>query len=289
MIIGGIVSATTLKHENMQRFFLRILACTVAVFGLNPAAISSDNPNSTLPCLSGICLGEEIAKYSSSIDWKLPKVEVNLGNSPFSELYSLQERALGIPAGSGKNIYLSGDTADGFTFDFYQKHPSFANFDGAVVIPDTATVRVDGPFIQALASNGVTFCRDVFFRASFDSNSGYPTWVSFRPDAQGKLRITELIRSYPLSSQEEVNATIASLHKEYPFLAGYPLSNSDLRFTQTESDGWFAGPWGGQFKLFQYTNSHELYLAFNYKNVGNSEQLKKNPTCPQRVIRNSID
>lgn len=254
---------------------------------------SEDNSySSRLPCLSGVCLGDEIAKYAHSIAWKLPPEKVNIGNSPFSELFLLQNRIIGLPAGSGKNIYLAGNTADALTFDFYRKYPGFRNFNGPVIIPDTAVVRVDGAFILTLLNNNITFCHDVDFRAGFDSSSGYPTWVSFRPDAQGTLRVTELIRDYRLTSLEEVKSIIASLHSEFPFLVKWP---SQIPISAPNNNGWLfpddwhEGPWGGYFKLIEYRGDNELYLAFDYKDVSSETQLKNNPMCPQPVVRHSID
>lgn len=234
------------------------------------------------PCLSGICLGDSITTHAHSVNWNLPPTKITVGNSPFSELYRIQDRIIGLPENSGANIYLSNRTPRNLLFnsDFYKRYPSFRDFEGEIIEPDGAMVRVDGPFIYTLSDPGIVFCRNIFFRAGFTSTNGYPTWVSFRPDKDGVPRVVELIRQYHLPNRQSVDATTLSIRKEYPFL---PAARSNV-------DDWKDGPWGGKYQFVDYGIDNELRLAFTlYENGATDEQLSAKPVCPQPQIRSTID
>ncbi|HLI17379.1 MAG TPA: hypothetical protein VKV22_03800 [Rhodanobacteraceae bacterium] len=210
--------------------------------GTSGAAQESNFNAQGYPCLSGVCVNDEMVSHLNTIQW-LPLHEHSALENRLllrTATWNFQDIILGIPASSYQQVEL-----------------------------DSMRNIADKPIIALLTSSGVIFCRNLYFDARFLSPSGYTTYVRFGPSEDGKLRVRSISRIYHINDQTQIANLLQEIGRQFPFFKDR-RGRVDPYYNTTGFESW-----GGTARLNVDPLGVTLEFASSSINSRNIEQLER--------------
>lgn len=184
----------------------RVMACVVLLAGFVGTTMANEHVRNGMPCLNGICLGDDISTLSR-IKWDAAqKWNLSIGNQEIEERFALEARA------AAKEVY-----------------------------PYLKTRNFDNGVIQKL-SKIKGFCKPFPFHSiygTFSSASGFFTQVHVgvtaeAPDKQS-LRVTSISRKYPQAhssaQQKELKSQFQTNYSSVKKPARWSFSDNKLELS----------------------------------------------------------